>query len=70
MRDVVVVVLDLAKRFLVLLHQLIDVVILPFFDFENLHLRRRKWRPKFDYGALNMRDVRPSTAHGIAHLPT
>ena len=38
MRDVVVVVLDLAEGLLVLLHQLVDVVVLALLDLENLHL--------------------------------
>ena len=37
-RDVVVVVLDLAKGLLVLLHELVDVVILALLDLEDLHL--------------------------------
>ena len=37
-RDVVVVVLDLAEGLLVLLHQLVDVVVLALLDLKDLHL--------------------------------
>ena len=37
-RDVVVVVLDLAEGLLVLLHQLVDVVVLALLNLQNLHL--------------------------------
>lgn len=38
MSYVVVVVLDLTEGFLVLFHELIDVVVLALLDFEDFHL--------------------------------
>jgi len=44
--DVVVIILDLAERLFVLLHQVIDVVVLAFLNLKNLDLNDASWLEK------------------------
>lgn len=52
--DVVVVGLHLTERFLVVLHQVVDVEVFSLFDFVNVHLcRQSTWTEQTPRGAVS-----------------
>lgn len=68
--DVVVVGLHLAKRLLVVLHQVVDVEVFSFFDFMNVHLagnRHEQNRRRCDAVSARLRSKQPAFKVGNTH---